>query len=102
MNKLQFTIMMKKTNIHGAESTVICHDIVALEQALKQGVVHMVYMKKDGSMRDAHGTRAAHLIPEGYRAQGRRKPSPLTLAYWDTERGGWRCLLRNRLLGFVM
>ena len=92
---------MKNSNIVGATSTVISHDIVALEEALKRGVVHMVYMKKNGAMRDAHGTRATHLIPEGYRAQGRRKASPLTLAYWDTERGGWRSLLRNRLMGFV-
>jgi len=74
---------------------------VALEEALKVRVVHMVYVKKNGAMRDAHGTRASALIPEGYRAQGRRKASPLTLAYWDTDRGGWRCLLRNRLLGFI-
>lgn len=80
---------------------MISHDIVALEEALKRGVVHMVYMKKNGAMRDAHGTRASQLIPEDYRAQGRRKASPLVLAYWDTDRGGWRSLLRNRLMGFV-
>ena len=92
---------MKKQNNLGAESTVISHDIVALEEALKERVVHMVYVKKNGAMRDAHGTRATHLIPEGYRAQGRRKPSPLVLTYWDTDRGGWRCLLRDRLMGWV-
>ena len=92
---------MNKTNNLGAESTVISHDIVALEEALKERVVHMVYVKKNGAMRDAHGTRATQLIPEGYRAQGRRKASPLVLAYWDTDRGGWRSLLRNRLMGFV-
>ena len=93
--------MMKKQNNAGAESTVICHDIVALEEALKERVVHMVYVKKNGAMRDAHGTRANALIPVGYRAQGRRKASPLVLTYWDTDRGGWRCLLRNRLMGWI-
>ena len=83
------------------KETVICHDIVALEEALKEGVVHMVYMKKDGSMRDAHGTRAARLIPEDCRARGRRKPPPHVLAYWDTDRGDWRSLLRDHLLGFI-
>jgi len=92
---------MKKQNNSGATSTIICHDIVALEEALKVRVVHIVYVKKNGAMRDAHGTRASALIPEGYRAQGRRKPSPLTLAYWDTDRGGWRCLLRDRLMGWI-
>ena len=92
---------MKKQNNLGAESTVISHDIVALEEALKERVVHMVYVKKNGAMRDAHGTRVTSLIPEGYRAQGRRKPSPLVLTYWDTDRGGWRCLLRDRLMGWV-
>ena len=92
---------MKKIDNSGAESTVISHDIVALEEALKKGVVHMVYLKKNGAMRDAHGTRANALIPEGYRAQGRRKASPLVLTYWDTDRGGWRCLLRDRLMGWI-
>ena len=92
---------MKKIDNSGAESTVICHDIVALEEALKERVVHMVYVKKNGAMRDAHGTRASALIPEGYRAQGRRKASPLVLTYWDTDRGGWRCLLRDRLMGWI-
>ena len=91
---------MKNQNNEGAASTIICHDIVALEEALKKGVVHMVYVKKNGAMRDAHGTRVTSLIPEGYRAQGRRKPSPLVLTYWDTDRGGWRCLLRDRLMGW--
>ena len=85
----------------GERLTIICHDIVALEEALKKGVVHMVYLKKNGAMRDAHGTRASALIPEGYRAQGRRKASPRVLTYWDTDRGGWRCLLRDRLMGWV-
>ena len=92
---------MNKMNNSGAASTVISHDIVALEEALKKGVVHMVYLKKNGAMRDAHGTRASALIPEGYRAQGRRKASPRVLTYWDTDRGGWRCLLRDRLMGWV-
>ena len=92
---------MNNQNNKGAEGTTICHDIEALEEALKKGVVHMVYVKKNGAMRDAHGTRVTSLIPEGYRAQGRRKPSPLVLTYWDTDRGGWRCLLRNRLMGFL-
>ena len=92
---------MNNQNNLGATSTVISHDIVALEEALKKGVVHMVYLKKNGAMRDAHGTRASALIPEGYRAQGRRKASPLVLTYWDTDRGGWRCLLRDRLMGWV-
>ena len=92
---------MKKIDNSGATGTTICHDIEALEEALKKGVVHMVYIKKNGAMRDAHGTRATALIPEGYRAQGRRKPSPLVLTYWDTDRGGWRCLLRDRLMGFI-
>ena len=92
---------MNNQNKSGAESTVICHDIVALEEALKERVVHMVYLKKNGAMRDAHGTRANALIPEGYRAQGRRKASPMVLTYWDTDRGGWRCLLRDRLMGWI-
>ena len=93
--------IMNKQNNLGAESTTICHDIEALEEALKVRVVHMVYLKKNGAMRDAHGTRASALIPEGYRAQGRRKASPRVLTYWDTDRGGWRCLLRDRLMGWI-
>ena len=80
---------------------VICHDIEALEEALEMGEVHLVYMKKNGSMREAHGTRATHLIPHDCLPRGTRSPSPLVLTYYDTDRAAWRCLRRDRLLGFV-
>ena len=92
---------MKSIDTESKDNGVICHDIKALEEALEGSEVHLVYMKKDGSMREAHGTRATHLIPHDCLPRGSRSPSPLVLTYYDTERAAWRCLRRNRLLGFI-
>lgn len=92
---------MKSFDTESKDNGVICHDIAALEEALEMGEVHLVYMKKDGSMREAHGTRAAHLIPHDCLPRGTRSPSPLVLTYYDTDRAAWRCLRRDRLLGFI-
>ena len=92
---------MKSFDTESKDNGVICHDIAALEEALEMGEVHLVYMKKDGSMREAHGTRATHLIPHDCLPRGTRSPSPLVLTYYDTDRAAWRCLRRDRLLGFI-
>ena len=75
-------------------------NIEALEQELGRRIVHMIYRKKDGSLRDAYGTRCHALIPPEYHPKGTKKLPDFLLPYWDTQRGGWRCLIRNRLIGF--
>ena len=78
-------------------------DVAELERQLAVRIVHMAYVKKDGSMRDAWGTRCLALIPAEYHPNGRsqHKPCAWTLSYWDTVKGGWRSLIRKNVLGFI-
>ncbi len=80
---------------------MIVHDIDQLETRLAEGEVRLVFMKKDGTVREARGTRASHLIPPQNRPKGVRRPSPQVLCFFDLDKGEWRCLRRDSLLGFV-
>lgn len=75
-------------------------DVGQLEQELRCRIVHMIYRKRDGSLRDAYGTRCLALIPAEYHPRGQRTTPAWLLPYWDTQRGGWRALIRERLIGF--
>ena len=90
------------TNGNASPSSVIIYneDIDALEHELSLRIVHMIYRKKDGSLRDAYGTRCHAIIPPEYHPKGLKTPPAFLLNYWDTQRGGWRCLIRDRLIGF--
>jgi len=90
-----------KTNGNASLPVIIYNeDIDALEHELSLRIVHMIYRKKDGSLRDAYGTRCHALIPPEYHPKGLKTPPAFLLNYWDTQRGGWRCLIRDRLIGF--
>ena len=75
-------------------------DVEQLEHELQLRVVHMIYKKKDGTLRDAYGTRCLPLIPPTYWPQGKKEQPDWLLPYWDMQRGGWRALIRKRLIGF--
>lgn len=75
-------------------------DVDQLESALEERIVHMIYRKANGALRDAYGTRCLDLIPCHYWPHGKRTPSPKVLTYWDAQRGGWRSLARSRFVGF--
>ena len=90
-----------KTNGNASLPVIIYNeDIDALEHELSLRIVHMIYRKKDGSLRDAYGTRCHAIIPPEYHPKGLKTPPAFLLNYWDTQRGGWRCLIRDRLIGF--
>lgn len=77
------------------------HDLDEMRDRLRDGEVEMVYLKKDGSIRIAHGTLCASLIPIDQRPKGKRTSSVRVLCYYDLDKDVWRCLLRTNLMGFV-
>lgn len=80
----------------------ICNpDIDALIAELHRRECRFLYLKKDGTVREAHGTLATHLIPTDRRPKGRRTPPPSVLTYFDKDRTAWRCLRRERLIGLL-
>ena len=76
-------------------------DLSMLESHLAEGETDIVYLKVDGSIRFAKGTRCPALIPSYGKPKGVKEPPPHVLCYWDLEKDGWRCLLRDRLIGFL-
>lgn len=79
----------------------IKHDVEGLERALGERVIQLVFYKLDGTMRTARGTRCPNEIPTALAPKGKRAPSELVLTFFDTDLGEWRCLRRDRLIGYI-
>ncbi|MBQ0073643.1 MAG: DUF2693 domain-containing protein [Prevotella sp.] len=61
---------------------------IKLHAKMQKGIVKFYFQKVDGSIREAYGTLASHLVP----ATGDgRKPNPTIQTYFDTEKAEWRC-----------
>lgn len=69
-----------------------------LARDMRQGVVEFYYTKADGSIRKALGT--LRNVPAGATLGGKRvtKPSYRTMAYFDTEKHGFRCFRVENLI----
>lgn len=76
--------------------------IQELKERMKDDVVHFVFTKKDGSERQAYGTRLREIIgnhnadPKG--SSQNTRPSG-TFSYFDIERQAWRCFKVDSLTG---
>lgn len=71
-----------------------------LENGLKNGVVNFSFEKKDGSWRNAWGTRNTEIIEtvDGVLPKGTGGEKTNTIAYWDLESCGWRALRQENLI----
>nr|DAP45283.1 MAG TPA: hypothetical protein [Caudoviricetes sp.] len=71
-----------------------------LAKAMRKGTVVFSYLKSDGIIRQAKGTLLN--TPSGASLGGKRitKPSYKTMAYYDIERGNFRCFKVENLIGF--
>lgn len=69
-----------------------------LAKAMREGVVTFYYTKADGTIRKAIGTLKN--VPAGATLGGKRvtKPSFKTMAYFDTEKKGFRCFKVENLI----
>jgi hypothetical protein len=69
-----------------------------LKEKLKCGVAHFVYLKKDGSLREAWGTTSHNLIKANVNGRGIDRDSVNCVCYWDVEKGGFRSLCFENLV----
>jgi hypothetical protein len=75
--------------------------LLDLKKAMQADVVHFRYVKADGSMRSAYGTRDADLIRE-HRGDpsGKGGDRPLmTFVYFDLVRDDWRAFRPESIVG---
>ena len=66
--------------------------IEQLKEKLANGVAHFLYIKKDGSVREAWGTTSPSLAQRHINGNGTSRELYKTTAYFDVEKGGWRSL----------
>ena len=90
----------KETMYDGEAVIEMNKDLEELELELRRRVVRFWYRKKDGTLREATGTRRLSLIPEEQHPNGTGHQPDFLVCYWDVERNHWRCFHRDRLIGF--
>ena len=61
---------------------------------LENGTVHFQYTKKDGTIREASGTRKIELIPENMQPKESTEKY-VNLRYFDLNKNDWRSISGN-------
>lgn len=69
-----------------------------LKAKLQSGVAHFVYMKKDGTIREAWGTCTGNLIRATQNGRGLSGDAVNTVKYYDVMAGGYRSLRYENLV----
>jgi hypothetical protein len=69
-----------------------------LKAKLQSGVAHFLYMKKDGTLREAWGTCAGNLMKATQNGRGLSGDQVNTVKYFDVEAGGYRSLRFENLV----
>ena len=64
--------------------------IKSLKEKLRNGVAHFLYIKKDGTIREAWGTTNAALAHKYTNGNGVSREFFKTTAYFDIEKSSWR------------
>ena len=81
-------------------------EIMILQEKMLKEAVKFQFRKKDGTIRDAIGTRDLEkMIQEDgkkYEFKTSGKPEcPTTLGYWDLEKKMWRSFVLTQFIGLV-
>ena len=69
-----------------------------LKKQMKNGLAHFVYLKKDGSVREAFGTTNKALVSKYINGNGISREHFATTAYFDVEAGAWRSFRWENLI----
>jgi hypothetical protein len=79
------------TRSHSEEIGIIKAMMIEnLKTKLANGVAHFVYLKKDGTVREAWGTTKSEFAAAKTNGRGVSRELYKTTAYYDIEQGGWR------------
>lgn len=81
-------------------------EIMFLEEKMLDQAVRFCFKKKDGTIRDANGTRKLELMVQEdgkrYEFKTSGKPEcPTTLGYWDLDKKMWRSFTLTQFIGLV-
>ena len=90
-------VIMARTG-SAAMGVVKAQMIDLLKEKLRNGVAHFIYMKKDGTIREAWGTCNGQLMKATQNGRGLSGDMVNTIKYWDVEKGGYRSLRYENLI----
>ena len=81
-------------------------EIMVLQEKMMEQAVKFQFRKKDGSVRDANGTRNLKMMVQEdgkqYEFKTAGKPEcPTTLGYWDLDKKAWRSFVLTSFIGIV-
>lgn len=72
-----------------------------IKERLSLGNVHFTYRKKDGTEREAYGTRNLDIITRhGAMPSGNGSEKSGVIAYYDFDSQGWRSFRIENFIGF--
>lgn len=87
----------KETGCTFGEAQRKAWQVARLEYRLNIGIASFQFIKADGTVRAANGTRNADLFE--YQHKGSEaKQSPLNVRYFDMDANAWRSFNANRLI----
>lgn len=64
--------------------------VESLKEKLRNGVAHFIFIKKDGTVREAWGTTSKSLVEKYVNGRGCSREVFKTTAFFDIEKGEWR------------
>ena len=81
-------------------------EIMLLQEKMVEQAVKFQFKKKDGTIRDAVGTRNLEMMVQEDGSQYEFKTSgkpecPTTLGYWDLDKKMWRSFTLTQFIGIV-
>ena len=75
--------------------------IEQLKEMMRHNVVSFKYQKKNGEIREAHGTLNLDNVPEMDQPKGTGTGSTEEYTkYYDVDKEGWRCFQNDQFIGF--
>lgn len=90
--------LVKKTGLSLGAAIRKAWQAVRLKARLTTEKVTFRFIREDGTVRTAYGTRNTELIPEDCRPKGSGNASPLATTYFDLDLSQWRSFRADRLI----
>lgn len=88
---------MEALNLQRMEQPKILRpvDPDTLQSQLASGTKKFLFVKLNGTLREAHGTSNLSLIPNSKHPKGAVQNNDKVVKYFDFDRENWRCLSRE-------
>ena len=75
--------------------------IDSLKKQMRNGIAHFVYVKRDGTLREAWGTLNSSLVEKNINGRGISRERYATSAYFDVEAAAWRSFRWENLVSVL-